>query len=244
MSARTALHVWPHYTAQDLIDFVRRLWTVGAFKLDLMHEFELHRHRCDPHALRSPIYFNLRTQDNPGKSGPLTYQDIYTLAGFFRDYVDAHDIPYDGVLGVPNAGMAIAKAFAGLLEERGRVVPLLTFDKEHGVLHNPYQLAPNSRVLVLDDVISDGGSKIRPIQTVREHGFVVEHCLVCIDREQGGDETLSNMEPPVKLSRIIIAMSALLILKSGQYINAEEFEMVAVRQRAVTTYCTNNKLRV
>jgi orotate phosphoribosyltransferase len=47
-------------------------------------------------------------------------------------------------------------------------------------------------VLLIDDLITDGGSKLPAIKAVEEAGGKVEGILVILDREQGGKDTLEK----------------------------------------------------
>ncbi len=49
---------------------------------------------------------------------------------------------------------------------------------------------PGERVVVLDDVITTGGSTITAIERAREAGLVVERVIALIDREEGGRENI------------------------------------------------------
>ena len=48
------------------------------------------------------------------------------------------------------------------------------------------ELEPGSRVAVIDDVITTGGSTISAIERLREAGMVVDEAIVLVDREEGG----------------------------------------------------------
>ena len=47
-------------------------------------------------------------------------------------------------------------------------------------------------VLVVDDLITDGGTKIEIIDRMKQSHLNVKDIIVLIDREQGGKETLSE----------------------------------------------------
>lgn len=51
-------------------------------------------------------------------------------------------------------------------------------------------LPPGSHVMVVDDVITTGGSTVQAIERARAAGHVVEHALVLVDREEGGREAI------------------------------------------------------
>ena len=47
------------------------------------------------------------------------------------------------------------------------------------------------RVVVIDDIITDGASKFEAIEPLEEAGLVVRDLVILIDREQGGRELLA-----------------------------------------------------
>lgn len=49
---------------------------------------------------------------------------------------------------------------------------------------------PGEKVVILDDVITTGGSTITAIERAREAGLVVERVIALIDREEGGRENI------------------------------------------------------
>lgn len=53
-------------------------------------------------------------------------------------------------------------------------------------------LEKGDHVLLIDDLITDGGSKMPAIEAVREVGAKVEGILVILDREQGGRDALEK----------------------------------------------------
>ena len=48
------------------------------------------------------------------------------------------------------------------------------------------------KVLVVDDIITDGTSKIEAIKPLQEAGLVISDVLIILDREQGGDKILAE----------------------------------------------------
>lgn len=52
---------------------------------------------------------------------------------------------------------------------------------------------PGERVVVLDDVITTGGSTITAIERAREAGLLVERVIALIDREEGGRENILGL---------------------------------------------------
>jgi len=90
---------------------------------------------------------------------------------------------------IPYAALPIGTAVA---LETG--LPLIYPRKEtraHGTgrqIEGEYQ--PGDRAVVLDDLITTGGSKLAAIQPLEAAGLEVQDVVVLIDREQGGGEDL------------------------------------------------------
>ena len=82
----------------------------------------------------------------------------------------------DTVSGVATAGIPHATSLANLIERP--LIYVRSSPKEHG-LKNQVEgiLKPGQAVVVVEDLISTGGSAIKAIEAVREAGGVVEHCL-------------------------------------------------------------------
>jgi orotate phosphoribosyltransferase len=64
--------------------------------------------------------------------------------------------------------------------------------KEHGLsrwVEGP-PLEPGTRCLIVEDVVTTGGSTIRAIERVREEGLEICGVVVILDRLAGGDEAI------------------------------------------------------
>ena len=65
--------------------------------------------------------------------------------------------------------------------------------KEHGTARQiEGDLEPHSRLVVVDDVVTTGGSTLKAIAAVEQAGHEVVAVLCIVDREQGGAEALSS----------------------------------------------------
>lgn len=70
--------------------------------------------------------------------------------------------------------------------------------KAHGtgkLIEGPFQAG--DRTVVIEDVITTGGSALRAVQAVRAAGGVVQGVLAVVDREEGGREALHAAGLPV-----------------------------------------------
>ncbi len=66
--------------------------------------------------------------------------------------------------------------------------------KGHGTgqwLEGTKRLAEGSELIILEDVVTTGGSALQAVERVREAGFVVNRVLAIVDRQEGGRETFA-----------------------------------------------------
>jgi orotate phosphoribosyltransferase len=75
---------------------------------------------------------------------------------------------------------------------RGEIWPAFIVRKEpkdHGTaryIEGTENLKSGSKVVVLEDVVTTGGSSLKAIERLREAGYVPTAVLTVVDREQGG----------------------------------------------------------
>ena len=91
----------------------------------------------------------------------------------------------DRIAGIPYAGLPLAVA-ASLASGLPLVYPRRE-EKAYGTRRRiEGTFHPGERVVVIDDIITDGASKLEAIEPLEAAGLVVEDLVVLIDREQGG----------------------------------------------------------
>ena len=154
----------------------RLLADVGAIKFG---EFTLASGKT------SPYYIDLRVI-------PSFPQEFRKLTDLFTQWLAGHpDVTFDRIAGVPTAGISFATALCNRLS-----APLLYIrskPKKYGRQKRVEGLfEPRDHVLVIDDLITDGGSKIDAVQALREADLKVTDVLVAVDREQGGAKQLKK----------------------------------------------------
>ncbi len=110
------------------------------------------------------------------------------------DWLEAEGIEPDCVGGLTLGADAIAHAVGTAMAARGRPVHeacVRKAAKGHGRRQRiEGNFVPGERVLVLDDVVTTGGSTLQAIEAFREAGSEILAALAIVDREQGGAENL------------------------------------------------------
>jgi orotidine 5'-phosphate decarboxylase subfamily 1/orotate phosphoribosyltransferase len=133
----------------------------------------------------SPYYIDLRVI-------PSFPQEFQILTDLFTQWLAGRpEITFDRIAGVPTAGISFATALCNRLS-----APLLYIrskPKKYGRQKRVEGLfEPGDHVLVIDDLITDGGSKIEAVQALRDADLKVTDVLVAVDREQGGVKQLKG----------------------------------------------------
>jgi uridine monophosphate synthetase len=130
----------------------------------------------------SPIYIDLRR--------------LVTYPGLLQEVARAYVrllrlVQYDRLAAIPYAGLPIGTAVA--LQTGMPLIYPRREAKEYGTkrqIEGEYH--EGERVVLLDDLITTGGSKIDTMQPLVAEGLLVEDVVVLIDREQGGREDLAR----------------------------------------------------
>ena len=107
------------------------------------------------------------------------------------------DLPFDAVGGLEIGAIPLATAISDYAFATQPSKTYATFivrkqAKEHGLGKRiEGAVKPNDRVLVVDDVLTSGGSLLQAIQAARDGQLHVTHALVIVDRqEQNGRQKI------------------------------------------------------
>ncbi|MBI4415299.1 MAG: hypothetical protein HY566_03630 [Candidatus Kerfeldbacteria bacterium] len=131
---------------------------------------------------KSPLYFNLRLL----RSDPRACDWALTLYKHILDNLQDYDLVAD----VPTAGTPIVAILGWKLG-----VPMISPRpaKQHGAKNTIDGIwTPGQTVVLIDDLVTDAGSKLETAAILREKGLVVNDVVVLIDREEGGREELAK----------------------------------------------------
>lgn len=158
------------------------LWRLGAVQFG---DFTLGRT-----TVHSPIYVNLRLLiAHPtalARAAQILLQELTTLQSMRNPQVD----PFDLVCGVPFGGLTIGQAFS-----LASKVPLIYLHPHKDDLESDVEglYHPSQTALIIDDLITGGGSIIVTANRLRDEGLFVRDAVVLFDRQSGGHARLEEM---------------------------------------------------
>jgi uridine monophosphate synthetase len=152
---------------------VRRLHEIGALRFGA---FTLKS------GVTSPFYVDLRVV--------ISHPDVLARIGRLLAAEVRRCPRADRIAGIPYAGipLAVAASLAGGL-------PLVYPRKEEKAYGTRRRIegtfTAGEHVVVIDDIVTDGASKLEAIEPLEAAGLVVRDLVILVDREQGGRERLA-----------------------------------------------------
>jgi orotate phosphoribosyltransferase len=136
-----------------------------------------------------------------GKKTTFDPDGAYYVGQLLMDEIQKLNASVDGVGGMSMGAdpIVIAVGFAG----RERSIPLRIFvtrkaAKDHGTKKLiEGNFLSGDKVVLVEDVMTTGGSTLQAAEIVRQAGGEVVAAMVIVDREQGGAENLRNAGIPL-----------------------------------------------
>src|SRR5438270_3583640 len=129
----------------------------------------------------TPYFFNAGLF-NDGES-------LRRLGGFYAEAYLASGFVCDQLFGPAYKGITLAAATAVALAEKGHNLPY-SFNRKEAKDHGEGGVivgAPlRGKVLIIDDVITDGASKREAVELIRAHGAEPAGVLIAFDRMERG----------------------------------------------------------
>ena len=137
----------------------------------------------------SPYFFNSGLFDDGAK--------LARLSEFYARRLLASGVPFDMMFGPAYKGITLAAGASMALAGMGKNVPFCHNRKEakdHGEGGLMVGASLKGRVVIIDDVITDGASKRESVEMIRAAGAEPACVLIAMDRmERGGrDDNLSD----------------------------------------------------
>ncbi|MRG92774.1 orotate phosphoribosyltransferase [Polyangium spumosum] len=136
------------------------------------------------------------------KQTALTAEGHFLLGALMFDALDG--LPRcDAVAGVELGGCPLASAVSLTSFVRGRPLPALYVRKEakdHGskrLIEGDRALVPGLAVVMLEDVITTGGSTLKAVDKITAAGARVVGVVAIVDRLEGGAEAIRQAGLPV-----------------------------------------------
>jgi len=133
-----------------------------------------------------------------GKKSPV-YLDLRRLVSFptvLDMVVDAYvdkliTLEFDFIAGVPYAALPIAAIAASKLKRP------MVYSRKEAKMHGTAQtvegvFTPGQSAVVLEDVMTSGGSILTAAESLRSAGLAIHQAVVLVDREQGGQAALKE----------------------------------------------------
>ncbi|XP_030026249.2 uridine 5'-monophosphate synthase [Manduca sexta] len=189
----------------DLEELAVQLFDAGAVRLGDI-EAKVGR--------RTPIYFDLRVIVSHPRIMMAVARHLEKLA---------KEINHDVLCGVPYAALPLAAVMSVNTD-----TPMIMKRKETKLYATKRLLEgiyyKNQKCLVVEDVVTSGGSLLETVETIRREGLVVSHAVVVLDREQGG---ASVLEANGVIVKSVFSLSCLVntLYKAGR-INDETVGMI------------------
>jgi orotate phosphoribosyltransferase len=146
------------------------------------------------------------------------------FTSFVRVICEHKAVDADVIAGGETAGIPFAAYVAQTLSKP--MIYVRKAKKEHGIGSLiEGQLKEGSRVLLVEDLITDAGSKLHFIEAVQDAGGVVNNVLVLFDREQGGRRILE--EQGIKLHAVTDMGTALTVAKNSGLLSKMNLKSVS-----------------
>jgi orotate phosphoribosyltransferase len=134
----------------------------------------------------SPYYIDLRIVPS--------FPDAFKrICDFYLALIQS-DIGTDGfdrLAGIPTAGISFSSITAYHLKKP--FIYVRPTERQHGRGRRVEGiLSPGDRVLLMDDLITSGGSILKAAEAIRAEGGVVTDVVVLLDREENGQKNLAK----------------------------------------------------
>jgi orotate phosphoribosyltransferase len=141
----------------------------------------------------SPYYIDCRPTTHSAQGLALIGEIVFEMV---------KDLEVQAIGGLTMGADPIAHAVALVSYLKGRPVNAFSVrktPKEHGTGGLVVgDVKPGDRVVIVEDVITTGGSTLKAIAGARDFGLEVAMVLILVDRQEGGREAVAQVVPRVQ----------------------------------------------
>ena len=162
---------------------------------------------------KSPVYVDMRVLPSSPESFSLVVDELVKKIKALK---------IDVVAGAETAGIPIAAAMG--IKAKLPMIYVRKIPKGYGTRSFiEGVLKKDQKAVLIDDMITDGRSKMRFIEGIRNEGAVCEDVLVILDREQGGMENLAAEN--VNLHSLITLKELLEYMKENELVDEDNYNI-------------------
>ncbi|XP_062512923.1 uridine 5'-monophosphate synthase-like isoform X2 [Corticium candelabrum] len=185
----------------DLVELSQDLFSINAVKFG---NFTLKS------GIQSPVYFDLRVLVSHPTVLAKVSEQIWLAANRGRAV-------FDSVCGVPYTALPLATQLS--VQHNVPMLMKRNEAKDHGTKKSVEgSIIPGSKCLVIEDVVTSGGSVYETVQVLQKEGLIVTDAVVFLDREQSGKARLK--EKGITLHSVLTVTQLLSFLESSGVIDA------------------------
>jgi len=188
----------------------RSMWETGAIKVSVDNPIKMTSGKL------SPFYIDCRLL--------ISYPLLRSMITAYAQWMLAEKkVAVDCIAGGETAGIP----FAAWLAEKMNApfVYVRKKPKGHGLTSQVEgRIEPGQSVLLYEDLVTDGLSKINFIQGIRNAGGRVDHCLVVLDRLEGGEKKLA--QEAVRLHAVVTMDQCFEVGLKNKYLSAKEMALI------------------
>ena len=151
-------------------------------------------------------------------------QQRQLIAEGFNDIITSKEIEVDVVAGTATAGIPPATSLADMLK-----TPLIYVrpnPKEHG-MKNQIEgvLSDNQKVVLVEDLISTGGSALKAVTAIRKSGGKVDHCLSIFS--YGFSKAIEQFKNArCQLHHLLNFEELILLARENKSVSTEQFSLL------------------
>ncbi len=119
-------------------------------------------------------------------------EGMYLIGHLMFDAIKNSDCTGVGGLTFGADPIAVATSFASYLQKQPvKAFSIRKEQKDHGVIKwVEGEMSPGEKVVIIDDVVTTGGSTIKAVERARAQGLDVVQVVTLVDRQEGGMENI------------------------------------------------------